>query len=88
MVRPSGELDLAAGPALRIALQQAISVADHAVQVDLGAVTFVDSTALAIFVQAKRDASARQLAFRLSKPAPNVRRVLAMTRLTELLGTG
>jgi anti-sigma B factor antagonist len=86
VVCPAGELDLAAGPVLRDALQQAINVAGAAVRVDLSAVTFVDSTALAIFVQAWRDASARQLAFHLSKPAPNVRRVLAMTRLTQLLG--
>jgi anti-sigma B factor antagonist len=85
IVTPVGELDLAAASPLRVAMQRAIDVADDAVRVDLSGVTFVDSTALAIFVEARREAVRRQVAFCLSQPAPNVRRVLAVTRLDELL---
>ncbi|HKA03774.1 MAG TPA: STAS domain-containing protein [Acidimicrobiales bacterium] len=88
VVRPTGELDLATAPALRAALEHALRIAERAVLVDLAAVTFLDSTALAVFVETWRKASDGTVGFRLSRPAPNVRRVLAMTDLTGLLCPG
>jgi anti-anti-sigma factor len=84
-VKPAGELDLAAASALRVAIQRAIGAANDAVRVDLRAVSFVDSTALAVFVEAWREATQSHVSFCLAHAAPNVRRVLSMTRLDELL---
>jgi anti-sigma B factor antagonist len=88
VVCPTGELDLAAAPALRAAVEHALRSANGAVVVDLSAVSFVDSTALAVFVDAWRRASEAELGFHLSRPTPNVRRVLAVTDLTRLLCPG
>jgi anti-sigma B factor antagonist len=85
MVRPVGELDLAAAPSLRTALQRAFDAAADAVRVDLSAVTFLDSTALTVLVEAWREAETRVLAFCVGSPAPNVRRVLDITGLDRLI---
>jgi len=85
VVCPEGELDLAVADDLRRALTRALELAREAVRVDLGAVTFMDSTALAALVDAWRYAERRGVAFCLVRPAPNVRRVLAITGLERLL---
>jgi len=88
VVCPEGELDLPAAESFRTALQAAVRDADRAVQVDLAAVTFVDSTALAVLVDAWRQARQRGLVLCVLHPAPNVRRVLAITGLDQLLCPG
>ena len=85
VVCPEGELDLAAAGSLRTALEEAVRTADRAVQVDLAAVTFIDSTALAVLVDAWRQATERDVVLCVLRPAPNVRRVLHITGLDRLL---
>jgi anti-sigma B factor antagonist len=85
IVCPVGELDLAAAPSLRTALWRAFDLADDAVRVDLRAVTFLDSTALTVLVEAWREGEARDLAFCVAGTAPNVRRVLDITGLDRLV---
>jgi anti-sigma B factor antagonist len=85
IVCPVGELDLAAAPALRAALRRALHVADQGVRVDLSAVTFLDSTALAALVETWREAEATEMSFCVDRAAPNVRRVLEITRLDSLI---
>ena len=87
VVRPAGELDLAAAPSLRAALEGALARAEGTVRVDLGAVTFVDSTALAILVEVWRRAKEREITLCVEHPAANVRRVLGITGLDRLLCT-
>jgi anti-sigma B factor antagonist len=88
VVCPEGELDLAAADAFRTALQDALRRARRAVQVDLAAVTFIDSTALAVLVDAWRQAEERDVVLCVLRPAPNVRRVLDITGLDRLLCPG
>jgi len=88
VVCPKGELDLAAADAFRTALQDALRRARRAVQVDLAAVTFIDSTALAVLVDAWRQAEERDVVLCVLRPAPNVRRVLDITGLDRLVGPG
>jgi anti-sigma B factor antagonist len=85
IVCPVGDLDLVTAPSLRAALQRAFDVADDAVRLDLRAVTFLDSTALAVLVEAWREAQTRVVAFCVAGAAPNVRRVLDITGLDRLL---
>ena len=54
IVRLAGELDLATAPALRDRLCAAIDAGRHRLVVDLSAVSFLDSVALATIVHAKR----------------------------------
>jgi anti-anti-sigma factor len=50
----SGELDIATAPALRDHLTSAIEAGKHRLVVDLSAISFVDSVALAAIVHAKQ----------------------------------
>jgi anti-sigma B factor antagonist len=85
VVCPEGELDLAVADAFRTVLQDALRTAHRAVQIDLAAVTFIDSTALAVLVDAWRQAEERGVTLCVLHPAPNVRRVLDITGLDRLL---
>jgi anti-anti-sigma factor len=88
VVCPEGELDLAVADSFRTALQDAVRRADRAVQVDMAAVTFIDSTALAALIDAWRQARQRDVVLCVLRPAPNVRRVLDITGLDQLLLPG
>jgi anti-anti-sigma factor len=85
VVCPVGALDLAVADELWSTLARAVDFARRAVRIDLDAVTFVDSTALGAFVRAWRHAEGRGIALCVVRPAPNVRRVLAITGLEGLL---
>jgi anti-sigma B factor antagonist len=50
----SGELDIATAPALRDRLNTAIDAGTHRLVIDLSALTFLDSVALATIVHAKQ----------------------------------
>ncbi len=50
----SGELDIATAPALRDRLDAAIEAGTHRLVIDLSALTFLDSVALATIVHAKQ----------------------------------
>jgi anti-sigma B factor antagonist len=85
VVAPTDELDLATVPALRAALRDALAAGCAVVRVDLAAVTFLDSTALAALVETWRDATGRGMRFEVVHPAVNVRRVLEITNLDHLV---
>jgi len=62
VIAVSGELDLATAPQLREALARALTDVDHEVIVDMSGVTFIDSTALRVLLDAQRTrGSARPL---------------------------
>lgn len=83
VARLVGELDLANAAALRTALFDAAAHADRLV-VDLGAVTFVDSTILGVIVETRRALGSRPLL--LAAPNAETRRALEVTGLERHLG--
>lgn len=83
VARLAGELDLANAAALRTALFDAAAHADRLV-VDLGEVTFVDSTILGVIVETRRALGSRPLL--LAAPNAETRRALDVTGLTRHLG--
>ena len=54
VVTVSGELDVATAPAFRAHLEAAIEAGKHSLVIDLTAVTFLDSVALAAIVHSKQ----------------------------------
>ena len=87
VVTPSGELDLVSAPALREAIEDALS-AVASVVVDLTAVSFIDSSIVGVLATASTDVARREAGSQLvvvSPPGSHPRRVLDMVRAATFL---
>jgi anti-sigma B factor antagonist len=76
----AGEVDLASGQVFRAGLSAAIEDSAGAVVLDLGQVTFIDSSGIEQLVRAREEARGR---LRVCALHPSVRRVLEMTALLD-----
>jgi anti-sigma B factor antagonist len=82
----TGEIDVAAVPAVSRSLRRAFGASAASVVVNLDAVTFIDSSGLGAIVAGYHEAVARHLGFSIGPPAvPAVARVLSATGLREAL---
>lgn len=83
-IRPYGEIDVATAPLLEREVQTLWADGTEGVVLDLGAVTFFDSSALRLLLrlQALADEHERRR-FALADCSDAVRRVLDLTRLTD-----
>jgi anti-sigma B factor antagonist len=79
----AGELDAYSAPDLAAGLEEAAT--GGAFVVDLGGVSFLDSTALGVLVRSLRDAAERGLAVRVVLPATRARRIFEITTLDGVL---
>jgi anti-sigma B factor antagonist len=84
LVRATGELDLAGSPRLAARLNEVIWSRGGAVVVDLD-VRMVDSTGLAVLLNALRRLDRAGRPLRIVSTQPSVRRALALTRLAREL---
>ena len=80
VVRLAGELDLYNAPTVREALGDVVAEGPERLVVDLGAVEFVDSTALGVLVEARGKLANRE-AFLLAAPRAEPRRALEVAGL-------
>ena len=83
-VAVSGEVDIETAPRLRRTLVDAAG-AGQPVVVDLGAVTFMDSSGLAALIVAQRAATAAGSTIELENVPPAVRRLLSLTGMDTFL---
>lgn len=81
-----GDVDLVTAGVLRQALAEALEVSPRLV-VDVGRVTFIDSSGLSALADAHRKACDEGGAVRLRSPSPMLKRLLEITRLDTLLLT-
>jgi anti-sigma B factor antagonist len=84
LVWVAGELDLHTTPELARALYAAAGEAAGTVMVDLSGCTFIDSTALALLVEAKRRLSGANGGLRIIGAGPAVRRPFEITGLDRV----
>jgi anti-sigma B factor antagonist len=77
-----GELDVATVPLLREALA---ATAGTTVVVDLQELTFMDSSGISAFIHARKQLARDGHRLLLTRPSPNVRRVLDIVGLTDWL---
>ena len=83
----AGEVDLAVAATLLDAILVAgLSGQARDLVVDLAEVTFLDSTGIAVLVQASRRLADMQVHLRLANPSPFVARVMDISGVGELLG--
>lgn len=85
VVRASGELDILAAPDLRAALTTCHTGDDPHLIVDLGGVTFLDSSVLGVLVGALRRARDRGGDLWLIAGQPSVLTVLRVTNLDRVI---
>ncbi|HWJ31075.1 MAG TPA: STAS domain-containing protein [Gaiellaceae bacterium] len=80
VVRLGGELDLYNAPQVRRALNDACAESPARIVVDLSEVTFIDSTALGVLIEARRQLD-NENAFLLAAPGLETRRALEISGL-------
>jgi anti-anti-sigma factor len=86
VVAPEGDVDVDNAAVLRQVLQQVVDRGDCTrLDIDMSAVTFLDSSGLGMLVAAQRAAGARGITLKLRDPGPVVRMVLEVTNLHTTL---
>ena len=88
VVRVSGEVDILTSPALGDQLRSVTDQGHPSVVVDLGEVTFLDSTGLSVLIAGLKRCEAAGGQLYLTSPRPNVRKVLEITGLTDVFHVG
>jgi anti-sigma B factor antagonist len=87
MVELCGELDLASTSALRDQLSaDVLAMKPSGIVVDLGLVTFMDSTALSTLIRVQHTADSVGARLRVVNPSPFAARLLRITGVAEALG--
>jgi anti-anti-sigma factor len=81
----SGEIDIASAPRLISSLNEALGECDSPVVVDLTEVGFMDSTGLALLLNAHRRLARRGQGFAVVSPGGPVRRVFTVTDMADTL---
>lgn len=77
----SGELDIARTPRLRVAINEVLRARPAALVIDLCQVSFADSTALALLLNAQRRATQQGTPLRLACNVATTLELLTLTRL-------
>jgi anti-sigma B factor antagonist len=86
ILSPRGELTVAEAPVLRAELLAAIKDAtDRAIIVDLGAVTFIDATAVGVLMAARERLVQENRRLLVAGPSKKVRRTLELIGLDEVV---
>ena len=80
-----GEIDVATAPRLIAALNDAVAEAVRSVIIDLTSVGFMDSTGLALLINAHRRLTRRDKGFAVVCPAGPLRRVFELTDMVDTL---
>lgn len=84
VIRVDGDVDLYSSPELRTAVLKAVPRAAAGVEVDLGQVTYMDSSGVATLVEGLRSANEHEVRFTLSEPSEAVMKVLELARLDSV----
>jgi anti-sigma B factor antagonist len=85
LVMVGGELDIATAPRLISVLNRAVQEALKSLVVDLSDVDFMDSTGLALLINANRRLTRRSKGFAVVCPPGPLRRVFEVTDMVETL---
>jgi anti-sigma B factor antagonist len=86
VVAARGELDLATAPAVLREIRASLALPISGVTIDLGYVTFVDSSGVQALVTARNNAIEHGIGFRLDSVPRQARRVLETCHLLDLFG--
>ena len=85
LVTVQGDVDIESAPWLSDAFDDALSRGRRHIALDMGSVTFIDSTGLSAILRGRRDAVAAGGSLRLTDASRTVLLVLDITNLTDEL---
>ncbi|GLY01220.1 MULTISPECIES: STAS domain-containing protein [Actinoplanes] len=80
-----GEIDILSVEQLRVALGEAVAGRPRLIEVDMAGVAFIDSTGLGALISGFQRARDSGIDFRLARPSANVRQVLVLSGLMEVV---
>jgi anti-sigma B factor antagonist len=80
-VHPQGTLDMNSVPDFRQTLEAEVQRAERGLIVDLSAVTFMDSSGIAVLIEGLKWSRGRALPYMLTQLTPAVQMVLELARL-------
>lgn len=83
VIRVSGDLDMAVSPTLRDAFYKLYDGKPSRIIVNLQGVTMMDSSGIAVLIEALRTCRKRKFALALSTPSAPVKKVLQLAKLDE-----
>ena len=81
-----GEIDILTVEQLRVAMGEAVAGRPQVIVVDMAEVTFIDSTGLGALISGFQRARDAGIVFRLARPSSNVRQILVLSGLLEVVG--
>ena len=84
VVAPTGRLDVAGAPALKEAISEVVKTGPPRIVIDMGGVSFVDSTGLGSVISALKQIRGSQGELRLAAPNQQARVVLELTTLDRV----
>jgi anti-anti-sigma factor len=84
-ITPAGELDLATVPQLEREVEEVLAQGVRELVIDLGGLTFMDSSALRLFLMLSQRAPGEGFTLSLVNPAEQVRSVLQITGAEQSL---
>jgi anti-anti-sigma factor len=85
VLRLEGELDLIASSSLGEAMDEALQSGAQRLVLDLGGLTFIDSSGLRTVLRGREDSAEKGVAFLLRRVPSQVRRVFEITGMTTEL---
>ena len=80
-----GEIDILTVEQVRVVLGEAVAAEPQRIVVDMADVAFIDSTGLGALISGFQRARDRGIPFRLARPSDNVRQILVLSGLLEVV---
>ncbi len=84
VVSVTGDVDLVSAPHLREVMEEALGRSSHLI-VDVGGMTFIDSSGLSVLVHVHRQAADAGGSMTVRRPSPTLKRLLSITHLETVL---
>jgi anti-sigma B factor antagonist len=80
-----GEIDVLTVEQVRVALGEAVAARPGQIVVDMADVAFIDSTGLGALISGFQRARDQDIPFRLARPSSNVRQILVLSGVLEVV---
>ncbi len=85
-VRISGEVDFSSSPGVKKRFKKFIKNSKGAVDLDLGGLTYLDSSGLAVLIEARRNLKEKERSLKVTALHAQAEKIFKLTQVMELFG--